>query len=70
MVGARARVSFRVRLMLGLGLGLGIPLRKEWLSTLVFLPGESHGKRSLVGYSPVGCKETQMTHFLIHIVGY
>ena len=26
--------------------------RKEWLPTLVFLPGESHGQRSLVGYSP------------------
>ena len=24
---------------------------KEWLPTLVFLPGESHGRRSLVGYS-------------------
>ena len=26
-------------------------------NTLVFLPGESHGQRSLVGYSPWGCKE-------------
>ena len=26
--------------------------RKEWLPTLVFLPGESHGQRTLVGYSP------------------
>ena len=25
--------------------------------TLVFLPGESHGQRSLAGYSPRGCKE-------------
>ena len=25
--------------------------------TPVFLPGESHGQRSLVGYSPLGCKE-------------
>ena len=24
--------------------------------TPVFLPGESHGQRSLVGYSPCGCK--------------
>ena len=29
--------------------------RKEWLPTLVFLPGESHGQRSLVGYSPWEC---------------
>ena len=34
-----------------------IPWRKEWLPTPVFLPGESHGQRSLVGYSPWGRKE-------------
>ena len=34
-----------------------IPWRREWLPTLVFLPGESHGQRSLVGYSPWGHKE-------------
>ena len=28
------------------------PWRREWLPTPVFLPGESHGQRSLVGYSP------------------
>ena len=28
------------------------PLEKEWLSIPVFLPGESHGQRSLTGYSP------------------
>ena len=27
----------------------------------VFLPGESHGKRSLAGYSPWGCKESDTT---------
>ena len=27
----------------------------------VFLPGESHGQRSLAGYSPWGCKELNMT---------
>ena len=27
----------------------------------VFLPGESHGHRSLVGHSPQGCKESDMT---------
>ena len=26
--------------------------RKKWQATPVFLPGESHGLRSLVGYSP------------------
>ena len=28
-----------------------IPWRREWLTTPVFLPGESHGQRSLAGYS-------------------
>ena len=30
------------------------PWRREWLSTPVFMPGESHGQKSLVGYSPWG----------------
>ena len=34
-----------------------IPWRREWLLTLVFLPKESHGQRSLAGYSPWGHKE-------------
>ena len=29
-----------------------IPSRREWLPTLQFLPGEFHGQRRLVGYSP------------------
>ena len=29
-----------------------IPWRRKWQPTLVFLPGESHGQRSLAGYSP------------------
>ena len=33
------------------------PQRKAWQPTPVFLSGESHGQRSLVGYSPYGCKE-------------
>ena len=28
---------------------------------LDFLPGESHGQRSLVGHSPWGCKQSDMT---------
>ena len=30
----------------------------------VFLPGELHGQRSLVGYGPWGCKESYMTQQL------
>ena len=33
-----------------------IPWRRKWQPTPVFLPGESHGQRSLAGYSPQGCK--------------
>ena len=32
----------------------------EWLSTPVLLPGEFHEQRSLVGYSPWGCKELDL----------
>ena len=42
-------------------LGLEDPLEKEWQPTPVFLPGESHGRRSLVGYSPWGRKESVKT---------
>ena len=38
--------------------------RKEQQSTPVFLPGESHGQRSLAGYSPWGHKEADMTELL------
>ena len=34
------------------------PWRREWQPTPVFLPGEFHGQRSLVGYSPGGRKES------------
>ena len=37
------------------------PLEKEMAPTPVFLPGESHGQRNLVGYSPWGCKELDTT---------
>ena len=37
--------------------------RRNWLPTSVFLPGKSHGQRSLAGYSSWGCKESIMkTH--------
>ena len=38
--------------------------RRKWQPTPVFLPGKSHGWRSLVGYSPWGCKELDMTERL------
>ena len=45
-------------------LGWEDPLEKKWLLTPVFLPGESHRQRSLAGYSPWGCKESDMTEQL------
>ena len=54
-------------------LGLeGVPLpatrrRRKWQPTPVFLSGKSHGQRSLAGYSPWGCKESDTTEQLTHI---
>ena len=41
-----------------------IPWRRKWQPTPVLLPGESHGQRSLVGYSPWSHKESDMTEQL------
>ena len=38
-----------------------IPWRRKWQPTPVFLPGESHGQKSPVGYSPRGQKELDAT---------
>ena len=38
-----------------------MPWRGAWQLTSVFLPGESHGQRSLVGYSPQGCRMSDRT---------
>ena len=38
-----------------------IPWRRNWQPTAIFLPGKSHGQRSLAGYSPWGLKEFDMT---------
>ena len=38
-----------------------IPLRRKWQPTPVFLPGEPHEQRSLVGYHPWGHKESDTT---------
>ena len=44
----------------------------KWQPTPVFLSGESHGQRSLAGYSPQGCKESDTTerlHTHTHKIG-
>ena len=44
-------------------LGL-IPPRRKWQPTPVLLPAESHGRRSLVGFSPrVAKSRTQLSNF-------
>ena len=42
--------------------------RRKWKPTPVFLPGISHGWRSLVGYSPWGRKESDVTEQLYFIL--
>ena len=39
-------------------------MHRCWQPTPVFLPGKSHGLRSLVGYSPWGHKDSNMTELL------
>ena len=39
-------------------------LKRAWQPTPVFLPEESHGQRSPVGYDPWGHKESDMTEWL------
>ena len=45
-----------------------IPLRRAWLHTLVFLPGEFHGQRCLEGYSPWECKQSDTTVYVLLMI--
>ena len=47
-------------------LSLEDPWRRKWQPTPVFLLGESHGERSLAGYSPWGRKESDVTEATEH----
>ena len=53
----RCRFHLRVR---------KIPCRRGWHPSPGFLPGESHGQRSLVGHSPWGLKESDTTEVTQH----
>ena len=49
--------------------------RREWIFTPVFLPGEFHGQRSLLGYSPWGCRVrcnwmTNLTNWAAYILSH
>ena len=48
--------------------------RRQWQPSPVLLPGKSHGRRGLVGYSPLDCEESDMTeqlhfHFSLSCIG-
>ena len=47
-------------------LGPEDPLEEEWQPVPVFLSGKVYGQRSLVGYSPRGCKESNTTEHTHH----
>ena len=47
-------------------IGAKIPWRRTWKLTPEFLPGESHGQKSLECYSPQGHKESDMTEVTWH----
>ena len=49
---------------MGLVLGGEDPLDEEMATHFVFLPGESHGQRSLAGFSPWGRRESHVTEQL------
>ena len=45
-----------------------LPWRRAWQPTSVFLPGESHGQGSLVGYNPWGRRvKTRLSDFTLYI---
>ena len=53
-------------------LGWEDPLEEDMATTPAFLPGESHGQRSLAGCSPQGYKESDTTerlHFPLQACG-
>ena len=56
--------------MLVQSLGQEDPLEEGMKSNPVFLPGESHGQRSLVGFRAQGLKESDMTEATEHAKEY
>ena len=65
--GKESACQCRRRKRCGFDLWVGkTPKRRAWQPTPVFLPGESHRQRSLVGYGPYGLKESDMTDATKH----
>ena len=61
LVGQRKRICQPMQEICVRSLGREDLWRRRWQPTPVFLPGESQGQRSLVGYSAWGPKESDMT---------
>ena len=62
------------RVLSALYMRIGLDQRRQWHPTPVLLPGKSHGRRSLVGCSPWGLKESDTTerlhfHFSLSCIG-
>ena len=55
---------FNVIFFLSVDVCMCVCWRRQWHPTPVLLPGKSHGQRSLVGCSPWGCLESDMTEWL------
>ena len=56
------------------GVTSAVNQRRQWQPHPILLPGKSHGRRSLVGYSPWGHEELKITerlhfHFLLSCIG-
>ena len=45
-----------------------IPWRRKWQPIPVFLPGKIHGQKSLMGYSPWGHKDLDMTEYITSLI--
>ena len=57
-----------LRIMFAVGLSYMAFIMLRYVLSPVLLPGKSHGQRSLVGYIPWGCKESDMTERLhVHV---
>ena len=69
-----SKVQKNTTLDLGFATYCQLLQRRQWQPTPVLLPGKSHGQRSLVGCSPWGHKESDMTeqlhlHFSLSYIG-
>ena len=60
----KAQTNFLDNPVLKLPVTRELSQRRQWHSTPVLLPGKSHGRRSLVGCSPWGHKESDTTEWL------